>query len=962
MKRTPWAVVCLVVACCVSGAIHAQQGDAADAPEGVAKAVAQLGAAEFEDREAAVERLLAIGLPAVPALKQAVRGRDPEVVLRAAHVLDMLMLGINAETPEAVRKLAVGVLREEREEEAYQVRAIGLEKLAKAGPPGWRVLQYIEWCHEVPVRSYDVLPELLGGDMADAVEAGRMDCVLAALSIEACGSWDAQQAYVATCSAEGALDDALERARAWHQLKPSRNTAGLIARLYWAAGRRPEAVRWARAVLADPLPEGGLDRRGGAGDAVDLLVLAGDLGAVADYCERAARQVPETDADGDRNDDAFEDRCRMLGSAAIAAFAAGDDERCDRNLDALQREWERVMQELGEEADRVLSWVHPRVYDYMVICRRSDRAAALAAEHKEFAHAGWIRGFQGRTEDAKRMFELAEEQRAARRRAEAEAEAAEPVPDEPAEPLTAAEQAEALWQAGWRARWDDDDEAAVEAFRKAYVLCRKETLTDMAREMYDTLVDLEMPEAAQLEEQMLDRDSPFYLPETVAAARSGGSGMAAAWCILLDRMHPDAAPRDLVKKAVDAAGGDLPEADVLALAERAATFAREHGAKRIIKYAPYDFGYSVRPEEDDEDGVVLPPVLDLLADTCEKAGLCVRAAEYLREAAEADEEERGRSERAAWILADAGLWADAAGAFGRAYEAESTPPLRYYAGWALQRAGQPEEGEPEMAVAVRQARVMGTNLLRVLLRTGDLEGALAEYELRRRIGLPVMFDLVAVPVIPETLGDHRAAFTDRCRQILRDTMSDSGHYNAGWMPICASYLDVNRALARLQEGEAVDLQALVDTFLNNSVGEQEGAILLVRGLEQFGHRDLADRVYAAAIAQVRARLEEDPEDTSELNHFAWLAGMCGRDLDEALHVAQALLAEEPAEPAYLDTLGAVYYARGEYAKAVETEAQALRYGLPAGYYYEGGKTFWLLQLARFREALAEQEGREADAQ
>jgi hypothetical protein len=81
---------------------------AAAAPPGsgeIARAIEDLGAGEFEKREAATELLWQAGKAAEEALRGAVRSTDPEVRTRAEALLARLRLGIRPETPPEVAAL-----------------------------------------------------------------------------------------------------------------------------------------------------------------------------------------------------------------------------------------------------------------------------------------------------------------------------------------------------------------------------------------------------------------------------------------------------------------------------------------------------------------------------------------------------------------------------------------------------------------------------------------------------------------------------------------------------------------------------------------------------------------------------------------------------------------------------------------------------------------------------------------
>jgi len=83
------------------------QASVAGPPSGeeIARAIENLGAGEFEKREAATELLWQAGKGAEEALRQAVKSADPEVRTRAEALLARLRLGIRPETPPEVAAL-----------------------------------------------------------------------------------------------------------------------------------------------------------------------------------------------------------------------------------------------------------------------------------------------------------------------------------------------------------------------------------------------------------------------------------------------------------------------------------------------------------------------------------------------------------------------------------------------------------------------------------------------------------------------------------------------------------------------------------------------------------------------------------------------------------------------------------------------------------------------------------------
>jgi tetratricopeptide (TPR) repeat protein len=83
----------------------AAQPDAAASAEAIAKAIRNLSADDFTERERASEFLWRAGPAAIPALEKAAAGDDFETKFRAQSILDKVRYGITPETPAEVAKL-----------------------------------------------------------------------------------------------------------------------------------------------------------------------------------------------------------------------------------------------------------------------------------------------------------------------------------------------------------------------------------------------------------------------------------------------------------------------------------------------------------------------------------------------------------------------------------------------------------------------------------------------------------------------------------------------------------------------------------------------------------------------------------------------------------------------------------------------------------------------------------------
>ena len=101
MMRTRTILATLVLALGLLGA--APTGQAADKvdPARIAQLIEQMGSAEFEEREKSTVELSRIGLPALPALREALKSNDPEVRRRAADLVGKMEREIQSKAATA---------------------------------------------------------------------------------------------------------------------------------------------------------------------------------------------------------------------------------------------------------------------------------------------------------------------------------------------------------------------------------------------------------------------------------------------------------------------------------------------------------------------------------------------------------------------------------------------------------------------------------------------------------------------------------------------------------------------------------------------------------------------------------------------------------------------------------------------------------------------------------------------
>lgn len=77
-----------------------------------------------------------------------------------------------------------------------------------------------------------------------------------------------------------------------------------------------------------------------------------------------------------------------------------------------------------------------------------------------------------------------------------------------------------------------------------------------------------------------------------------------------------------------------------------------------------------------------------------------------------------------------------------------------------------------------------------------------------------------------------------------------------------------------------------------------------------------------AIAQMRSLLKKNPEHAAAMNFIAYSLAERGRDLDEAERLVKRAIELQPESGAFYDSLGWVYFRRGDYPRAVESLERA----------------------------------------
>lgn len=89
--------------------------------------------------------------------------------------------------------------------------------------------------------------------------------------------------------------------------------------------------------------------------------------------------------------------------------------------------------------------------------------------------------------------------------------------------------------------------------------------------------------------------------------------------------------------------------------------------------------------------------------------------------------------------------------------------------------------------------------------------------------------------------------------------------------------------------------------------------------------DVHDELFEISWRKMVASLERFPNSDNTMNTAGWFASRSVRRLEEAMVLQQRALKIHPRSPAYLDTLGEIYFAMGDREEAVRLGRLAVRY-------------------------------------
>jgi tetratricopeptide (TPR) repeat protein len=285
-------------------------------------------------------------------------------------------------------------------------------------------------------------------------------------------------------------------------------------------------------------------------------------------------------------------------------------------------------------------------------------------------------------------------------------------------------------------------------------------------------------------------------------------------------------------------------------------------------------------------------------------------------------------------------WAAAAERYAQAWGKDPNDPLPLFLrGHALARAGREKDGARWM----ERARLLplGNEPARHAFAEALADRGLADEARRER-------DLLVKVCLPDSYygGDalrqsalEAAARRDDLRAAdlheqamlrclgARISFAESGAYVA-----VPQAIHRHRALGLLAAGRLDEARKEIALCEAALPGDVDLPCLAVPALEGLGRQKEADELFDRCRALHEKLCQDYPKSAREHNALAWLSACCRRDLDKGVEHAQQAVALAPDAAGYHDTLGEVYFQRGDRDKALAAARKSVELDPKSAYY------------------------------
>jgi hypothetical protein len=131
------------------------------------------------------------------------------------------------------------------------------------------------------------------------------------------------------------------------------------------------------------------------------------------------------------------------------------------------------------------------------------------------------------------------------------------------------------------------------------------------------------------------------------------------------------------------------------------------------------------------------------------------------------------------------------------------------------------------------------------------------------------------------------------------------------------HMATNRARGLLDKGDMVGAVREADAAMAFLPGHSEPAAVLVSALAKKGYTAKAEHIYEVTVTEQDRLCKDYPQSAEFRNNRAWTAACCRRDLDLAVDYARKAVELAPTMSGYRETLAEALFQHGDKATAVD---------------------------------------------
>lgn len=257
------------------------------------------------------------------------------------------------------------------------------------------------------------------------------------------------------------------------------------------------------------------------------------------------------------------------------------------------------------------------------------------------------------------------------------------------------------------------------------------------------------------------------------------------------------------------------------------------------------------------------------------------------------------------------------------------PVATAYLAGALRRDGQVDEADQ----ADRTVELLALGDVRAVIRIGQAYATVGDFKraadwwFRAAINSGEKegwFHEAAKLLVSEAKeqGDWKLAAALGEIRLLYEVMSGGNPDDPAQILRWRIEVEMGRALSRLATDRAGSL-ATLERCHQSAGSDGSMADYFFPALRQAGLTEEHDRWFQEAWQSYQKVLERYPKSHNTMNTAAWTAARANRMLDEAEALVRQSLVLRPDQPAYLDTLGEVFFCRQDRENALEYSGRAV---------------------------------------